>query len=191
MQLGLTVYDIPTGDAGIDQTVQLMARLIHEGAQQPVVVHCVEDIARTAHVIGADPTNGYRLIAAIRRWLAARWRFVLDPDIPSAIYGIEGADVTELLHAPDAQLATIAARGAMSGDCDCAAILAGALCVAGNLEARIVCAGFGLDNVPPYVHTWCEARPFGGDEFLELDITRPSQQLPADAITRAASWSLS
>lgn len=184
--VAIATFEIPPGDAGIEQTVHAMLALIDEGSTQPIVCACAASIVDDAGA--GDP---YRQIAAVRAWMAERWTFVLDPELPALLYHDDTADVTELLHAPDAQLARIAATGHMIGDCDCAAILAGALCRALGCSIRILCVGFSLDSVPAYVHTWCEARPFGGDEFLELDITRTSQRLPGDAITRAASWSLS
>jgi hypothetical protein len=191
LPVSIATFSIPTGDAGIEQTVQAMLALIADGAAQPIVAACAQAIVEDAGCGDRTVGDRYRQIAAVRSWAGERWCFVLDHELPALLYHDDAAQVTELLHAPDAQLARIAATGQMIGDCDCAAILTGALCRALGCSIRILCVGFSLDSVPAYVHTWCEARPFGGDEFLELDITRTSQRLPGEAITRAASWSLS
>lgn len=186
-QLALATFTIPSGDTGIDQTVHAMAALIREGARSPLVQQCAADICSGSVV---DPADGYRAIHAIREWVGQRWTFVLDPDVPAAVFGMPDDRPEEILHSPEAQLREIAETGTMTGDCDDAAILAGALCAAVGCETKIICVGFGLDNVPAYVHTWCEARPFGGEAFLELDVTRTAQQLPDAAITRAAQWTV-
>ena len=189
MQLALGEYVIADGVPGIDETVNAMIALIRQGATCPRVIACADAILDEA-LLG-DPTreSPYDAIAAVRDWVAAHWFFVEDYQLPALVYERPDAEVVEVLHAPDSQLRIIAERGVMTGDCDDAAILAGALCAALGCEVRIQCAGYGLDNLTPYVHTWCEARPFGGGAFLELDVTRESQRLPDAAITRAATWS--
>ncbi len=192
MNLALGTYTIGYGDAGIDQTVRAMLALIAEGAKHPAVQACATAIADNAPLGDTPLADGYQLIAEVRGWVADRWEFVLDHDLPATDYGQPDADVTELLHSPEAQLNIIAARGVMRGDCDDAAILTAALVAALGLEYRIVCAGFGLDKndtTAQYAHVWTEARPSGGAEFLELDVTRQSQAIPDGAISRAATWS--
>ncbi len=192
MNLALGTYTIDHGDAGIDQTVRAMLALIAEGATHPAVQATALAIADNAPLGDTPIADGYHLIAEVRSWVAERWEFVLDHDLPAMDYGQPDADVTELLHSPEAQLTILAGRGRMRGDCDDAAILSAALVAALGLEYRIVCAGFGLDKndtTAQYAHVWAEARPSGGDEFLELDITRQSQAIPDGAITRAATWS--
>jgi hypothetical protein len=177
MQVTLSERYIDHGDAGISQTVDAMLELMRDGARLPIVRATAAEIASTAPRGSTATETGYYLAAAIREWVAARWRFVDDPD------------AAELLYGPEPQLGFIAEHGAMFADCDDAAILLGSLAVASGLEVRVMCVGF-LTNDAPFVHTWVEFRPktLGASAWLEADTTRPMQSIPMDRIARAAAW---
>ena len=177
MQVTVRERYIDHGDAGISQTVAAMLVLIRDGARLPIVRATAAEIAARAPRGATDTETGYYLAAAIREWVAHRWRFVDDPD------------VAELLYGPEPQLGIIAEHGAMFADCDDSAILVGSLGLAAGLEARVLCVGF-LTNDAPFVHTWSELRPrtLGASAWLEADITRPMQAIPVDRIGRAAAW---
>jgi hypothetical protein len=160
-------FSISDGDAGVAQTVAHMQRLICESVATPIV----RDQA-TRIVAGCDAQDRLGQCYALREWLANHIVFLRDP------VGVE------LLHTPEWLLRTIHQRGCAHVDCDDAAILGGALSASIGLAVIIVTVAF-LDKCAPYSHVWSSAAPSSSGPWIELDVTRPMQNLPADAISRS------
>lgn len=138
---------LPDDDSAVWVTVREIARLIREGARDPEV----RELARALRSMGG--------LRSLRRWLSDHWLYRADPP-----------DI-ELVRAAPLLLAEFEGHGYAAGDCDDAAVLAGALALAmGESDVRLVLAGFGNG----WAHVWTEA---GG---VELDVTRP-QALPYGA----------
>ena len=168
-------YAIPTGDAGTAETVAAMRDLIVAGAALPIVQDTARMLLTTVPRDSNPAEYGYRVIGAIREYVANRWEFRDDPPRE------------ELLYTPDVQLHMIDALGVMRADCDDAAILFGALGLALGFEVCIVVVAF-LTPDAPYTHTWSQLRPAtGGAVWIEGDVTRTMQAIPTDAISRYAT----
>lgn len=143
---------IAGGVAGTKTTLDRMAELVNGALAVPEVRDQVVGIL--AGCAGRD----YRCqLATLRAWLAAHFRFLRDP------FGVE------YLQAPAYQLARIHRDGVTRGDCDDAAILAGALLKTAGFPARFVALGFFPRKV--YSHVYTEALHAG--RWWEFDITRP------------------
>lgn len=148
-------YVIPSGHAGIEETVRHMRRLVRDAEGRPL-------LARTAaRIIAGARTDGTAAVA-IREWMDQHTRFEPDP------VGVE------LIRTPEYMLEMVATTGEASGDCDDVAVLGAALGRAAGLPARFVLIGFRKGE--PYQHVYTElGTPTG---WLELDTTRPAQ-MPA------------
>lgn len=165
---------IADGDTGVRQTVARMGELIREGVATPLVRETV------TYLVGALSPNDYLgQLYAIREWCAQHVHFLRDPA------GVE------LLHTPEWLLRQIHANGAVYVDCDDAAILAGSLCGAIGMQVALVTVAF-LDRGAPFSHIWASASPpvafpnaAGTQQWVELDVTRPMQDIPLDAISRS------
>jgi hypothetical protein len=165
---------IADGDDGVRQTVARIAQLIREGVANPVVRRAVTDL------VGALSPNDYLgQLYAIREWCASHIHFLRDPA------GVE------LLHSPEWLLRTIASDGAAYVDCDDAAILGGAMCGAIGMQVALITVAF-LDSGAPFSHIWASASPpvafldaAGKQQWIELDVTRPMQDIPLSHISRS------
>lgn len=165
---------IAEGDSGTRQTVQRIAELIRSGVALPMV----RDTA-TMIVGQFDPREYGGMMSAIREWCAAHIRFLRDPA------------GTELLHTPEWILNRIFMTGAAHVDCDDAAILGGALAGSVGFSVSLVTVAF-LDKRAPFSHIWVSITPpvpflgpDGQQQWMELDVTRPMQDVPLDIISRS------
>jgi hypothetical protein len=172
------VLEIADGDAGVRQTVDKIAELIRSSVATPVVRQ-----AATA-IVGSLPPNDFLAqMYAIREYLASSIVFLRDPA------GVE------LLHTPEWLLTTIAQQGAAHVDCDDVAILGGALAGAVGLRVALTTVAFLDSRNPntynPLSHIWtavtaptsfCDRA--GEQIWIDLDVTRPMQALPIEAIAR-------
>lgn len=150
---------IPEGHAGIDATVEEMARLARrESVATPVVA-----LARTMR-----RSSGRATAARIREYLAERMRFEFDP-----------FDV-ELVRSPSYLIREIERTGFASGDCDDVATLGAALALAARIPARYVLVGFS--KAAPFEHVFTELLTEAGP--VELDTTKPEQFPPGLRIGR-------
>lgn len=129
-----------------------MRALVRASVTDPEVVGTAARIAGWAGV-----RDTYDQAQAVRTWLAGRFRFVRDP-----------VDV-ELLREPRVLLRGISVDGYAFGDCDDAAVLAAALCMAVGLPVRFVVVAFGRVPLAPYRHVYTEAYTSRG--WTELDVT--------------------
>lgn len=156
----IRVLTIAPGDRGAFQTLAKMRAVVNAGLTDPIVIETARVIVRAI-----APRHYTEQIAAIRSFLADRFLFVKDP------LGVE------LLSTPRLMLDTIARAFFVQGDCDDAAILAAALAKAIGLRARFVALGFvGPDA--PLVHVFTQINIPGGDEWREMDTSRPRDAAP-------------
>jgi hypothetical protein len=174
---------IAEGDYGTEQTVAVMAGLIRDGALLPSVRAVAVDV-----VTNLDSSDPLSQLWALRAWLAGHFQFVRDP--------ASG----ELLHDADNLMRQVAAQGIAKGDCDDAAIFAGALACAVGFRVALVTVAVG-DSRPapflsqlPYGHVWASASPLeairdesGRQVWIEFDVTRPMQSIPLNRIARSAA----
>lgn len=163
----VTLEGQPPGDAGTFMTVSRMSALIRKESAFPIVRRLAQRIV--AHVGGRDVAGQAE---ALRSWLNANFRFIRDP------VG------TELLHTPEFLLRDFDRYGYIQGDCDDAAVLAGALARAVGMRVRIIVAGF-TNAKGPYQHVWAEVAPPAGNWWREMDVTRSVPDLEARIVKKA------
>lgn len=160
----LDLVELPAGDAGTIQTVELMAKLVDRAQLHPEVAHVARQIE--AHAQGGD------VVGTLRAWLGRRVRFTPDAWISHAM-GL--GNVPEFLTAPLYMVRQIREQGYAVGDCDDVAILGAALGRATGYQARFRVMAFGGPG-DPFLHVFTELRD--GRHWRELDTTKPEQELP-------------
>ncbi len=101
-------------------------------------------------------------IFRIARWVRAHLRFIPDP------VGVEA------ITTPEAHLMVATQEGISAGDCDDAAVLAGALARAVGAPVRIALASFRADR--RLHHTWSEA--MGQGRWIDMDPFRNERTAP-------------
>lgn len=159
---------VPGGDAGARSTVQRMIGLVRRASAHPSVRGTAVQIVRTYD--GRDYVSHAK---AIREWAALHVQFLRDP---------RG---TELLHDPVLLVETVKRVGVVHVDCDDAAMLAAALGRSIGLRARFVVLAF-LDKRAPFAHVFAElSPPVGSPRWIEQDVTRATEQIPFNAISRS------
>lgn len=155
------------GDLGTYQTLGVMRAMVRRDYVLPQVRLLAQRIAAPA---GAK--DGEEQARAIRDFLEDHTQFLRDP--------YQG----EMLHAPLWQVRAILTRDCAYVDCDDVAMLAAALGMSIGLQARFVVVAFGSPQAP-FRHVWTElASPTAPQRWYEMDVTRPSQGLPLDRISR-------
>lgn len=147
----------PPGDLGTYRTLGVMGRYANRALEDPLLVELAQRIIRD---VGTQDEPGK--IRALRGWLDRATRFLDDP------LGVE------LIRTPRRLILTAYQLGYFEGDCDDVAVLAAALGKAVGLPARYVVVGFEPGG--PFRHVYAEL--WDGQEWRELDVTRPAQQLP-------------
>jgi transglutaminase-like putative cysteine protease len=157
---------IPDGDAGTYSTLARMAQVVNLGQINPLTVDAAHRI-----VSGCRPRDSGCYAYTIRAWLARWFRFV-----PDAL------DV-ETLRTPDYLLQELATRGAMTGDCDDAAVLGAALGKAVGLPARFVVLGFASAG-DAFGHVYAQLQTQAGN-WVSLDVTKPRGPLEPPSRTLA------
>jgi transglutaminase-like putative cysteine protease len=148
---------IASGHAGNLETPRIMARLAREAEGVPYV------LARAQHIAG-DAKSATARAHRIRRFLERRVRFHPDP--------LHFETVKE----PEFQLREIDHAGYTSGDCDDIATLGAALGLALGLPARFRVMAF--DSGSPYEHVTADL--FDGSRWIDLDVSKEFQRVPAD-----------
>lgn len=157
-----------------------MGRLIVDGSATPAVRAVAVDLSPTSDQPLAPLYN-------LRAWLETHFEFVRDPA------------TTELLHDLPNLMQQIADTGVARGDCDDAAILAGALAASVGYHVALVTVAI-LDRTErkvysadvPFSHVWASGSPpspyedaNGRQVWIEFDVTRPMQVIPVERIARA------
>lgn len=148
---------IAPGHAGNLDTPRIMARLAREAEGVPYVLAGAQRIAGDAQTAGDRARR-------IRRFLERRVRFHPDP-----LH-------FETIKEPEFQLREIERAGFTAGDCDDIATLGAALGLALGLPARFRVMAF--DSASPYEHVTADL--FDGSRWIDLDVSREFQRVPAD-----------
>lgn len=143
-----------------------MRGMVYREFMNPVVRLTASEI-----VAGIDGKDGLEQASAIRDFLNNHVEFLRDPQ------GVE------MLHGPVWQLQQIRSNGVVRVDCDDVAMLSAALGKAVGLRARFVVVGFDSPK-SPYRHVWTELSPPNLPAWVDMDITRPSQGMPFNRISR-------
>lgn len=150
-------FPMAPGHAGNMDAPRIMARLAREAEGVPSVLAAAQRIA------GDAQTPGDR-VRRIRRFLERRVRFHPDP-----LH-------FETIKEPEFQLREIERDGTTAGDCDDIATLGAALGLALGLPARFRVMAF--DAAAPFEHVTADL--FDGSEWVDLDVSREFQRVPAD-----------
>jgi hypothetical protein len=158
-------------DVDARTTLGRMAGLSRKALSDPRVIHA-------ANVVVSDvsPRDVDGQIAAIWDFMESSFSFV-----PNALgtQTIRPPGWTTNPAAPG-MLQDIAARGKTQGACDDAAVLIATLGMANGIPARYRALAFCLsvdgtcDPLEAFTHVICDL--FDGREWLELDVTRPSDR---------------
>lgn len=162
----MTVETAQPGDAGVWQTLSYMRGLALQQALTPVVRTAAESILR-----GAGSRTRPEHAHAIRQWLSERVQFVHDP-----VHA-------ELVKDPVAMLHDCRTRYYTMGDCDDVATLGASLGASIGLLPRFVVLAFGPDG--PFTHVYTELFDESRGWVVDLDITRPMQDISVES-SRAA-----
>jgi transglutaminase-like putative cysteine protease len=151
---------LPDGDPA--QTLAATATM-RELAIQGEMTPAVRQVA--AYLVQGLPRNQLLYATNIAGWVAARTRFLYDPQHMEAFVP---ADQT---------LALISQQGIAQVDCDDVAILAAALGLSVGLRARFVVVGFYAPDAP-FEHIWTELSDADGQTWIAVDPSRPLMGLP-------------
>lgn len=163
---------IPGGDFSTWLTLWTMRRLVRQSAADRLTVETAHSI-----VSSCSPRDRRCELDTLRSWLAGRFRFVRDPA------------EQETLRPPRALLEQLARDGVVSGDCDDAAILAGALTYALGYRPQAVVTGFRHAGAAfQHVYTVVPVDD-DGTEWVDFDVSRPADRPPVTP-TRSNSWQL-
>lgn len=158
---------IANGNAGVRQTLDMMSHLIRDGERSPDVISAARSIASLSRA----PITQLR---DIRFFLSQRWRFVADP-----------LD-TETLAPADVIIDSMLADGYYAGDCDEAAIIAGAMARAIGCPVQLVALAFPTIDAPggAFSHVYTIAIDPQTHQRVQFDITRPSNRSPSEAVKK-------
>lgn len=160
----LASLPLPSSDLGTFFTVATMRAMVYREFMSPVVRLTAGDIVAGLGKDGVEQSH------AIRDWIDSHTEFLRDPD------GVE------MLHGPVWQIQHIRKHGIVRLDCDDVAMLSAALGKAVGLRARFTVLAFGGGG---YRHIFTELSPRGVNAWVDMDVTRNSQILPASGISRA------
>lgn len=156
----VTTGTIGWGDAGVRQTLEVMAGLVDHAVNEPAIVTFARHVAASAAI-----RDQYRQAVAIRSWLASVWRYVDDPND------------RELLRDPAAMLQDYTNYSVIYGDCDEAAVMGAALGKAVGMSAELVALGFVTDPTARYQHVFAQLLTDDG-QTVDLDVTKPRGPVP-------------
>lgn len=151
------------GDIGVEQSLAMLADEIRQAADSPPVVYFARRLA-----VQAGVRRQYVQALAIKNWLGRVWRFVDDP-----------VD-RDLFVTPERALAEYDAGGIVTGDCDEAATLGGALGFAVGMHVELTALGFPSadpDEDGRFAHVFATLLT-DDNRRVSLDITRPAGPVP-------------
>jgi len=169
--LGLA-YRAPllNGEAGTDQTIQLMRRLVDEALADASFVRKAVEIVRA---VPAYDELGE--LSALYDWVKGSIRFTKDPLTKEKLY-------------PPQELLKIRA-----GDCDDISMLLGAFALALGYPARLITIGANPESPGEFSHVYVEAEaPVGSGNWVPLDAARADSQFDVapPVYFRKKAWSL-
>lgn len=162
----LSALPLPSSDLGTFFTLAQMRAMVYREFMLPMVRLTATDI-----VAGLGGVDGVEQAHMIRDWLENHTEFLRDPD------GVE------MLHGPAWQIQQVRQRGNVQVDCDDVAMLSAALGKSIGLRARFAVVAF---DGGPFRHVWTELSPGAAPSWVDMDVTRPSQGLLFNRITRTA-----
>jgi predicted transglutaminase-like cysteine proteinase len=150
-KMPMEAMPLAEGDAGVEQTIRQMRRLIEKGKKDPAVHECAAWILRAGRVPAFDWTGECR---AIYDWVRRNIRFTRD------VYG------KETLHAaPEILRLGI-------GDCDDFTILICSLLGTIGVKTRIVTVSNRGEDPEQFSHVYPEAYVEGEGRWIPLDAAR-------------------
>lgn len=158
------------GDRGVEQTVQVMRRLIDGALSDASFIRFAVDLVRAvpAHDEASE-------VAAIFFWVQSNIRYTKDPVTKEKLY-------------PPTELLKIRA-----GDCDDMSMLISALAIALGYPARLVTVSSNPDAPNDFSHVYAEVEcPAGSGQWIAVDPARPDSQfgLSPERFFRKRAWSL-
>lgn len=149
----LTLAPLPTGPASAPATLQAMRAVVHQALTRAPVWTV------TAHALQGVGGHSVDRAAALARFLRSHFTYVHDPTS------------MELLTDPTLHALGMLDHGMTYGDCDDAAMLAGAMGRAAGLPAQLVAVGYRRTG--PLAHVYATLRTAAG--WANMDVTLPPQ----------------
>lgn len=138
------------GEAGTEQTVSVMRKLIHDSLNDSSFIRKAIEIVR-----GVPAFDDEGEVHAIYDWVKSHIRYTKDPTIVEKLY-------------PPLELLKIRA-----GDCDDISMLINAFAMALGYPARLITISTQADNPTEFTHVYSEVEtPAGSGNWIALDAAR-------------------
>lgn len=153
---GTMATPLKRGDAGVEQTIDLIRHLVDDGVKDPSVNHKAIEIAKFAQVPNFDDEAICRALYAYMSW--PNFLYVKDPVGP---FGPK-----EMVR-PVRDLLTV-----MAGDCDCATTLIATLAGTLGIHTRAVTIAADPSAPSDFSHIYPEAEVAPG-RWVPMDVARP------------------
>lgn len=147
-----------SGDAGVEQTINLIREIVDDAVKDPVVNSTAIEFVRSGGVTYAGSFSRDQKAQAIYNAVATRWTYVEDPVGP---FGPK-----ETLRPVRLLLQTFA------GDCDDATILIAALCGTIGIPCRAVTIAADPSAPREFSHIYPEVEVAPG-RWVAMDVARP------------------
>jgi hypothetical protein len=165
-------YRVPLadGNAGTDQTVRLMRRLVQEALRDASFVRFAVDLVRNV-----PQYDDFGEVYALFSWVQQHIRYTKDPVTVEKLY-------------PPMELLKIQA-----GDCDDISMLLGALAIALGYPARLVTVAANRNYPDEFSHVYTEVEaPPGSGKWIAVDAARPNSAFGLEPAVyfRKRVWSL-
>lgn len=158
-----------SGDAGVEQTIALMRKLVDDALRDPSIVRLATDIVRSTPAF-----DDFAEANALYEWVRRNIRFTKDPVNKEKLY-------------PPAELLKIRA-----GDCDDISMLLSTLLMAVGYPARLMTVATP-SSPDQFSHVYVEAEiPAGSGHWLAVDPARADSQfgVAPPMAARSRWWSL-
>jgi hypothetical protein len=165
-------YRVPLadGNAGTEQTVRLMRRLIDQALNSSEFVRFAVDLVRNVPAY-----DDFGEVYALFSWVQQNIRYTKDPVTKEKLY-------------PPLELLKIQA-----GDCDDISMLLAALAIALGYPARLVTVAANANYPDDYSHVYTEVEaPPGSGKWIAVDAARPNSAFGLEPAVyfRKRGWSL-
>lgn len=142
------------GDSQTRATLSTMRQVVHAALSDPHVVEATVNVVR-----GVSGRSAIHLAARIEDWARHHVVFLPDPLIPNG---------GEFLRTPDLALQEIRWYGVARLDCDDAAMLTAAMCMAVGVPCQFRAVAYG-NTREPFAHVYTQA--FTQRGWYPLDVT--------------------